>query len=82
MRSAFFEWLSEQDKLCKAHWTIQNKEEDARRVDDAFEDTAYNGVSYGWATGLVLWRYGDDGRWQQEKEYDFAGAERQRSLSR
>ena len=74
LQTAFIDWLSEQDKSCKAHWTIQNKEEDQNRVEAAFEDTRSNATSSGLALGLVLWRYGEDGRWTKEKEYPFATA--------
>jgi len=79
MRDAFMPWLMEQDKWCKAHWTIQNKEEDQDRVEDAFWDTQRVGTVLGWATGFTLWNY-NDGHWLKEKDYDFQGGMRQRSL--
>jgi len=80
LRDNFYEWLIEQDKSCKAHWTIQNKEEDQDRVDEAYWDTYRTGSCLGWATGLVLWNY-NDGHWVKEKEFEFQGGYRQRSLS-
>ncbi|KAF2434464.1 hypothetical protein EJ08DRAFT_569249, partial [Tothia fuscella] len=55
-KAEFGEFLSEQDKGFKAHWTIQNKEEDGERVDEAYRDVVDSGEARGAAVGLVLWR--------------------------
>jgi 2'-5' RNA ligase len=81
LRTSWWEWLSEQDKSFKAHWTVQNKEEDQLRVDEAFRDTHRIGAGLGWATGLVLWRYEKNGMWTKAKEVEFAMSGREREPS-
>jgi 2'-5' RNA ligase len=67
-------FLSDQDRGFQAHWTVQNKEEDGRRVDEAFEDVKDLEVD-GVAEGLVLWKYERDGRWTFAREFCFQGAD-------
>lgn len=74
LRSNWCDWLSDQDKSMKAHWTVQNKEEDSERVEDAFKDVQLSPGIRGQALGLVLWRYETDGTWLYEKEFGFQGA--------
>jgi 2'-5' RNA ligase len=81
LRTSWWEWLGEQDKSFKAHWTVQNKEDDAAKVDEAYKDTHRIGTGLGWATGLVLWRYESDGKWTKEKEFEFARSGRERRES-
>lgn len=77
LRTSWWEWLSAQDKNFKAHWTVQNKEENPLRVDEAYRDTHRLGSGMGWATGLVLWKYESDGKWTKEREFDFARSARE-----
>jgi mannose-1-phosphate guanylyltransferase len=77
LRSAWLDFLSEQDKgTWRPHWTVQNKENDEGRRDEAMldvetvirkEDVA------GRALGFDLWKY-DNGNWVLEKEVVFGGS--------
>jgi len=72
LRADWLEWLSVQDRSLSAHWTVQNKELDKERVEEAFRNVLQCEEVRGQATGLVLWRYKDDGTWSLEKEFGFA----------
>jgi len=73
VKDQFLDCLSVQDKSFKAHWTVMNKEDDSKRVDDAFMDVEGAGVVKGVAKGLVLWRYEKNGTWSFEREFGFLG---------
>jgi 2'-5' RNA ligase len=75
VKDQFLECLSQQDRSFKAHWTVMNKEDDSRRVEDAFRDVEGTGVVKGVARGLVLWRYEKNGTWSFEREFGFLDGE-------
>lgn len=76
MRGAWMDFLSEQDKGgFKPHWTVMNKEDDEKRVDDALQEVKKELESDrkdGLAVGLELWRY-DHGNWVWHNEFLFVG---------
>jgi 2'-5' RNA ligase len=78
VRDQFLECLSMQDRSLKAHWTVMNKEEDGKRVDEAYQDVESAGVVKGIASGLILWRYEKNGTWSFEREFEFLTGEDQR----
>ncbi|KIW02374.1 uncharacterized protein PV09_06196 [Verruconis gallopava] len=82
LRTSWWEWLSDQDKSFRPHWTVQNKEADLAKIENAFKDTHRLGTALGWATGLVLWTYEADGRWTKEREFGFVQRARERDGSR
>ncbi|KAK8071499.1 hypothetical protein PG997_011702 [Apiospora hydei] len=67
--------LSAQDarRDWRAHYTIMNKEEDAAKVEECFEELR-GGLEQtrGIVLGLRLWRY-DRGWWRQEEDFLFGG---------
>jgi 2'-5' RNA ligase len=71
VRDQFFESLSIQDRSFKGHWTVMNKENDSKRVEDAYRDVERSGTVKGTAQGLVLWRYEKDGTWSYERDFEF-----------
>jgi mannose-1-phosphate guanylyltransferase len=74
LQSQWSAFLSEQDAGgFRPHWTVMNKVDDEKKVDDAFS-TIRQELSErnqeGKATGLDLWRY-ERGNWIFAKEYAF-----------
>ena len=76
LRSQWLPHLSEQDRGgWRPHWTVMNKVNEEKKVDDAFEavqDDVLKNVREGKAVGLVLWQY-DKGNWKWASEYNFVG---------
>lgn len=73
-------WLSEQDRGFQPHWTVQNKVDDDKVVENSMreveevlkkEGSGERGVS-GKATGLTLFRY-EKGYWKFERNFRFGG---------
>ncbi|KAF3040020.1 hypothetical protein E8E11_004227 [Didymella keratinophila] len=77
LRSQWMPHLSEQDQGgWKPHWTVMNKVNEEKKVDDAFqavEAEVLQNVREGQAVGLDLWRY-DKGNWIFANEYIFKGS--------
>ena len=73
LRSKWEPFLSKQDLSFKAHYTMQNKVEDQKAVDETLDklQKEFKG-SKGVVEGLMLYRY-DKGYWRREKEFMFAG---------
>jgi mannose-1-phosphate guanylyltransferase len=77
LQSQWSAFLSEQDAGgFRPHWTVMNKVDDEKKVDDAFS-TIRQELSErnqeGKAVGLDLWRY-ERGNWIFAKEYAFGDA--------
>lgn len=76
LQSQWMPHLSEQDKGgWKPHWTVMNKVNEEKKVDDAFqavEKEMLENIREGQAVGLDLWRY-DKGNWTFANEYQFKG---------
>ncbi|KAJ4371174.1 hypothetical protein N0V83_004390 [Neocucurbitaria cava] len=75
LRSQWGRFLSEQDAEggFRPHWTVMNKVNDEREVDEAFgavERELAEGKRNGEAVGVELWRY-KRGRWEWDREYAF-----------
>ena len=76
LQSQWGSFLSEQDAGgFRPHWTVMNKVDDEKKVDDAF-DAVRRELSErnqeGQATGLDLWRY-NRGDWEWASEFPFGG---------
>ncbi|CAO2655798.1 Nn.00g046010.m01.CDS01 [Neocucurbitaria sp. VM-36] len=74
LRWQWLHFLSEQDAGgFRPHWTVMNKVDDEKKVDDAFvavRKQLSERNKEGQATGLDLWRY-NRGRWEWANEYPF-----------
>lgn len=69
------EFLSEQDRGCKPHWTVMNKEKDDGKVTKAVGEVRKKleeGGCKGRAEGCCLWLY-EGSKWKFVKRFDFGG---------
>jgi len=80
LRNRWVDFLSQQDKSFRPHYTIQNKAEPVE-AQKAFEKVkkAFPG-SRGWVDGSTLWRY-DKGYWRHVRDSRFSEADGDGSLA-
>lgn len=72
LKSRWHDFLSDQDAGgFAAHYTIMNKVDDSKQVDQAFQDVEDQWrPCRGTVEGLSLWRY-DRGYWQWQQNFGF-----------